>query len=82
MVFRRGQIVKSLAGHDKEDFQVVITVEGNFATVCDGKRRSLERPKRKKLMHLAPTKTILNENKLSTNRQIRTALRDFSQSAD
>lgn len=77
MEVRRGQIMRSLAGHDKGDFQTVLKVEGVFAYVADGKRRKLESPKKKKLMHLAPTGTVLSEECLSTNRQIRTALAQY-----
>lgn len=77
MEVRRGQIMRSLAGHDKGDFQTVLKTEGVFAYVADGKRRKLESPKKKKLMHLAPTGTVLGEECLSTNRQIRTALAKY-----
>ncbi|HIW24408.1 MAG TPA: hypothetical protein H9988_10950 [Candidatus Acutalibacter stercoravium] len=52
-----------------------------YAVVADGKRRPLERPKRKKLFHLAPTNQVLPEEALKTNRQIRAALRSFEQAA-
>ena len=55
MEIKRGQVVRSLAGHDKGDFQTVLELLPPYAVVCDGKRRSLEHPKRKKLLHLAPT---------------------------
>ena len=77
MEIKRGQIVKSLAGHDKGDFQIVLKQELPYAVVCDGKRRKLEKPKRKKIIHLAPTKTVASEKSLITNRQIRIALREF-----
>ena len=77
MEVQRGQIMRSLAGHDKGDFQVVIKLDGLFAYMADGKRRTLENPKKKKLMHLAPTGTVLGEESLATNRQIRTALRIY-----
>ena len=77
MEIRRGQVMRSLAGHDKGDFQTVLKVEGVFAYMADGKRRTLENPKKKKLMHLAPTGTVLSEESLATNRQIRTALRIY-----
>lgn len=77
MEIRRGQIMRSLAGHDKGDFQAVLKVEGAFAYMADGKRRLLERPKKKKLMHLAPTGAVLCDESLSTNRQIRIALAKF-----
>ena len=77
MEVRRGQIMRSLAGHDKGDFQTVVKLEGAFAYMADGKRRKLEAPKKKKLMHLAPTGTVLSEESLSTNRQIRMALAHY-----
>lgn len=77
MEIRRGQVMRSLAGHDKGDFQTVLRLEGAFAYVADGKRRPLEAPKKKKLMHLAPTCTVLGEESLSTNRQIRKALAKY-----
>ena len=77
MEIRRGQVMRSLAGHDKGVFQTVLKVEGVFAYMADGKRRTLENPKKKKLMHLAPTGTVLGEESLATNRQIRTALAKY-----
>ena len=78
MEVKRGQVAKSLAGHDKENFLAVLEVTPPFATVCDGKRRPLERPKRKKLKHLALTATVLPEEALTTNRKLRAALREFT----
>ena len=77
MEVQRGQIMRSLAGHDKGDLQVVLKTEGVFAYMADGKRRKLEALKKKKLMHMAPTGTVLGEESLSTNRQIRTALAKY-----
>jgi len=77
MEVRRGQIMRSLAGHDKGDFQTVLKLEGEFAYMADGKRRKLENPKKKKLKHMAPTGTCLSEESLSTNRQIRMALTQY-----
>ena len=82
MEVQRGQVVRSLAGHDKGGFLAVVQVAPPFAFVCDGKRRPLERPKRKKLFHLAPTAMVLPEEALRTNRQIRSALRRFAGSAE
>ena len=47
-----------------EEKTTTVNTEGNKS----------EAPKKKKLMHLAPTATVLSEESLSTNRQIRTAL--------
>lgn len=58
----------------KAIFRWMLKTDGAYAYMADGKRRRMEAPKKKKLMHLAPTATVLSEESLSTNRQIRTAL--------
>ena len=73
----RGQVVRSKAGHDKEGFLAVLEISPPYVLLCDGKRRPLERPKRKKLIHVAPTATVLPEAALKTDRSIRAALRAF-----
>ena len=76
----RGQIVRSKAGKDKENFLVVTVVCEKGVLVSDGKDRPLERPKLKNLRHIAPTNSFLTEEQLSTNRSVRHGLRDFNQS--
>lgn len=78
MELRRGQVVKSIAGHDQGGFLVVLEAAPPWAVVCDGKRRPLERPKRKKTFHLAPTGTVLPESSLETNKLIRAGLHPFN----
>ncbi|HCC02025.1 MAG TPA: hypothetical protein DEP60_04925, partial [Ruminococcaceae bacterium] len=68
MEIKRGTVVCSAAGHDKGNFCTVLSLAGPYALVCDGKRRTLERPKKKKLIHLFPTRTILPEEALHSNR--------------
>lgn len=79
MELRRGQVVRSIAGHDKGSFLVVLEAAPPYAVVCDGKRRPLERPKRKKAFHLAPTRAVVPEGSLRTNKSIRAGLRPFTQ---
>ena len=47
-------IVRSLAGRDKDELFCVVGAEGAYLLLCDGKRRRVERPKRKKAVHTAP----------------------------
>ncbi|WP_242846326.1 KOW domain-containing RNA-binding protein [Anaeromassilibacillus senegalensis] len=77
MDFQRGLVVRALAGRDKGGFFTVLEADADMAVICDGRRRSLEHPKRKKQKHLLATKTVLNEGSLQTNREIRGALRPF-----
>lgn len=73
----RGMVVRSRAGHDRNEFFVVLETDGRYALICNGKRRPLEKPKRKKLMHLAATGTVLPSCEIETNRKIRSALVSF-----
>lgn len=78
MEFKRGLVVRSLKGHDKGGFFVVLECDLKLALICDGKRRTLEKPKKKKLMHLAATNTAADEEILGTNRKIRKLLSAFN----
>ncbi|MDD3428944.1 MAG: KOW domain-containing RNA-binding protein [Oscillospiraceae bacterium] len=77
MDFVRGQIVRSKAGRDKGRFFVVLGTAGNMAQIADGGLRGLNRPKSKKLMHLSPTKTILSDNTLTSDKQLNMAIGSF-----
>lgn len=70
-----GRIVKSKAGHDREDFFVVIATQGEFALIADGKHRKLQNPKKKNQKHLAPTTELVDG--ITTDKQLRIALRAY-----
>jgi len=61
-----GQIVISKQGRDKGDWFVVVDVAHNttnkrcisYAWLVNGNSRPVDRPKKKKLMHIQPTKYI------------------------
>lgn len=74
---QKGSIVKALAGREKGGFFVVLNVDSVYAYIADGKRRKAENPKKKKLIHLAPTNTVITGS-VETNPQIRKILRDFN----
>lgn len=73
----KGSIVKALAGKEKGSFFVAVDVDSTYAYLADGKRRRVERPKKKKLIHLAPTNTII-EGSFETNPQIKRILNQFN----
>ena len=73
----KGSVVRSRAGHDKGDFFVVLDLGSEYAIICDGKHRPLEKTKKKKFKHLFATNTVLPEDTLETNRKIRKALSTF-----
>lgn len=74
MELKKGQIVKSLAGHDKGELLVIAGFEQNRVLLCDGKGRKLEKPKTKNPKHIEPTQTVLDGDSMATNRKIRKML--------
>lgn len=58
-----GQVVKSKAGRDKNRFFVVLEVlDDKYLHLIDGDLRKIRSPKRKKVMHIAPTSKVVNLN--------------------
>jgi ribosomal protein L14E/L6E/L27E len=49
-----GDVVVSLAGHDRGKAHLVLSVEPPFARLADGDLRRYEKPKRKRLSHVRP----------------------------
>ena len=77
MNIENGSIVRAKAGRDKNQFFLVLKVEDGFAYIADGKRRRLENPKRKNLIHLAATNTVI-KGSAETNPQIKRILSNFT----
>lgn len=73
----RGTVAKSLAGHDKGSWYVVLSVNGKNALVANGKSRTICHPKTKNLIHLAPTKTVLSNEQMDRDESIRLYLKRF-----
>ena len=78
------QIVRSLAGHDRGGLFCVLDTDVPYLLLCDGKRRKLENPKRKKAVHTAPAgdfqHPVLDQLRTGgnlSNRDIRRALAAF-----
>ena len=69
-----GQIVCSKRGRDKGYFLVVVEETENYVSVCDGKERPLDRPKKKNVKHLSFTSTVLQAQCFRTNKQLRKSL--------
>ena len=67
-----GLVVRSLRGHDKGLFYLVVRVDGDRVMVADGKYRTLENPKAKNAAHLAPTAKVFEVPK--TDKKLRELL--------
>ena len=76
MNIQKGSIVRAKSGHDKGRFFLVLSTEGNYAFIADGKTRRLEKPKKKNILHLAAT-NIIYTGSAKTNPQIKRILSDL-----
>lgn len=69
-------IVRSAAGRDKGKFMVIVSAEGDFVYIADGKERKLSAPKKKRLKHVRLTNTVIDTDSL-TDKGLRAAIRKF-----
>ena len=77
MDITKGSVVIAKAGRDKGGaFVVTEVISPREALIADGKRRPIERPKRKNVIHLQATSTVID--RITTNRQLRNFLREFN----
>lgn len=72
----KGSIVRANAGRDKNSFFIVLDTDSQYAYIADGKRRRLEHPKKKNLIHLDATNTVI-KGSFKTNPQIKKVLNEF-----
>ena len=73
----KGSIVRAKAGRDKDKFFVVLRTDGEYAYISDGRRRKAEKPKKKKLIHLAPTNSVYTGS-TETNPKLREILKNHN----
>ncbi len=74
MEFCKGDLVLCNAGREKDRLLCVITFDGKYVYVCDGKERPLDNPKRKNPKHIVKTGKKLSNDMFSTDRALRKAL--------
>lgn len=58
LAMTQGQVVFSKAGHDKGSAFVVMKIQDEYLYLADGRLRTLDKPKKKKLKHVQPTNYI------------------------
>lgn len=75
-----GTIVKSIAGHDKQRFYVVVEANGDKVKIADGKVRKLESPKIKNLKHLRITHKKVDLDSITSNKALKGILEPMNQS--
>lgn len=80
---KKGQIVRSLAGRDKGQILVVVDhFDDSHVLVVDGKRRRLDKPKKKKAKHLQDYKTIIDEMEMVNDCRIRKIIQSFEKNEE
>jgi len=84
-----GRAVLSKAGRDAGRQFVTLRVEGDFAYVADGKLRKVEKPKKKKRMHLRALPELyssiagtITDGSMPSNAEVRRCLADRPQRED
>ena len=73
-MLKRGSVVVSSAGKDKGSYLAVLQTDAGGLWVADGRRRPLERPKRKNPRHVVETPFAADEASMATNRELRRTL--------
>ena len=69
-----GQVVKSMAGHDKGELMTVLGFQGQRVLLCDVKHHKTENPKCKNVKHIQPQTQVLDVSLMTTDRKIRKTL--------
>ena len=62
-MYSKGQVVFSKSGHDKSLPFIVVDYDEDYVYLADGKLRLLEKPKKKKKMHVQICNDIIEEIK-------------------
>lgn len=85
-MYTTGQVVFSKSGRDKGLAFMVVATDENFVYLVDGKCRKLEKPKKKKKMHVQITKFVneeikqkIDNNLYLNNADIKKALEAYRQ---
>ena len=81
MRFEKGSVVIARSGRDRGMAFVVTDVLGErYVLIADGKRRPLEKPKKKNVIHLSAARASIGE--VTSNRQLRKFLNSFVEKND
>ena len=73
-----GMLVKSLAGHDRGEYYVVISVTDKAVLVSDGWHKTVTQPKKKYPKHLQLIRSVmLPEEAAKSNEQIKRIIKGY-----
>lgn len=60
-----GKFATSKAGHDKSVLYVITAEENGYVYLCDGRLKTMEKPKKKSLKHIQVINRTVDEELLS-----------------
>ena len=60
-MYQIGQVVYAKCGRDKGMPFLVLRTEGAYLYLANGQHRTIAKPKRKKAMHVQPTKNVAQD---------------------
>ena len=77
MNYVRGQVVKSLKGHDAGEYFVVTDAYEKYVLVANGKTRRIASPKKKNIKHISPSEEKLINLEAQTDKTLRRLINIF-----
>ena len=75
-----GDVVKSVAGKDKDSYFCVVELIDSYCFLRDGKIHKLENPKRKNFKHVTKTPYKLQSEALQENKHLKKAIDSLTNS--
>ena len=75
MSYEPGCLARSLAGHDKNQYFIILKEDGEYVLLVDGIHRTILTPKRKKKKHIQAAHQPLITGGVITDDQIRCQLK-------
>ena len=73
-MFKRGNVVRSIKGRDKDKISVVLSFSDNKVYISDGKEHKLTEPKLKNPKHIENLNFSIDESYLTGNKRLRKKL--------
>lgn len=77
MCYGPGCLARSLAGHDKNQYFIIVSQEGEYVFLADGAGRTVAHPKRKKKKHIQAADQPLITDAVLTDELIRRHLKQY-----
>lgn len=78
--YKPGCLVRSLAGHDKGRYFIILKEDGEYVALADGRYRTIEKPKRKKKKHLQLAGDTRIDSVSATDAEVRTIIKRYERS--